>query len=101
MPATELTDLRAAIRRAVVVLSSSGIGTARTDAELLAAHVLATPRTRLAVADGLTPEQGARLAELVARRAAPGPPPHPNRRAPVPRHHLPRRSGAFAARPHS
>jgi release factor glutamine methyltransferase len=99
MPATELTDLQAAIRRSVVVLSSSGVETARADAELLAAHVLGTPRTRLAVADGLTPEQAARLAELVARRAARVPLQHLTGRAPFRHTELAVGPGVFVPRP--
>lgn len=55
--------------RSAEVLARAGIGPARVEAELLAAHVLAVPRGRLLLADGFTPEQLAGYEELVSRRA--------------------------------
>ncbi len=56
--------------RAARVLAAAGVGSARVEAELLAAYVLGVPRGRLALADDLTADQEARLGELVRRRAA-------------------------------
>ncbi|HZN19677.1 MAG TPA: peptide chain release factor N(5)-glutamine methyltransferase [Micromonosporaceae bacterium] len=59
----------AVIARAASVLREAGVAAPRADAELLAAHVLGVPRSRLVLAGGLT---GARLAafdQLVALRA--------------------------------
>jgi release factor glutamine methyltransferase len=58
------------VARAARVLAAAGIEAARAEAELLAAHVLGVPRGRLALADGLAPEQIDRYDALVARRAA-------------------------------
>ena len=49
-----MTDLRQAIIAATATLAQAGIDTARTDAELLAAHVAGTDRCRLGLLD--TPE---------------------------------------------
>src|SRR5439155_15683372 len=70
MPEPDQMDLGGAIRRAATVLSASGIGSPRADAELLAAHVLGVPRGRLALVADLTAAQRDRLDALVARRAA-------------------------------
>ncbi|WP_432955378.1 peptide chain release factor N(5)-glutamine methyltransferase [Micromonospora haikouensis] len=58
-----------AVARAARVLAAAGIDAPRAEAELLAAHVLGVPRGRLALADGLTPDQLDRYDALVARRA--------------------------------
>lgn len=57
------------VAAAAEALAAAGIGSARFEAELLAAHVLEVPRGRLALADGFTAAQLARFDELVARRA--------------------------------
>ncbi len=58
-----------AVARAARVLAAAGIDAPRAEAELLAAHVLGVPRGRLALADGLAPDQLDRYDALVARRA--------------------------------
>ncbi len=58
-----------AVARAARVLAAAGIDAPRVEAELLAVHVLGVPRGRLALADGLTPDQLDRYDALVARRA--------------------------------
>ncbi|WP_435826262.1 N5-glutamine methyltransferase family protein, partial [Micromonospora carbonacea] len=58
-----------AVARAARVLAAAGIDAPRAEAELLAAHVLGVPRGRLALADGLAPDQADRYDALVARRA--------------------------------
>jgi release factor glutamine methyltransferase len=58
-----------AIAEAAAALTAAGVGPARAEAELLAAHVLAVSRGRLALAARFTPAQLARFEELVARRA--------------------------------
>jgi release factor glutamine methyltransferase len=58
-----------AIREAVAVLSAAGVASPRVDAEILAAHVLGLPRSKLPLAPALDPERAGRLRELVAARA--------------------------------
>nr|MDT0662883.1 peptide chain release factor N(5)-glutamine methyltransferase [Micromonospora sp. DSM 115978] len=55
---------------AAAVLTQAGIGSARAEAEQLAAYALGVSRGRLALARELDVAQQARLSELVARRAA-------------------------------
>jgi release factor glutamine methyltransferase len=62
-----MTRLRQVIDAATVALAEAGVGSPRTDAELLAAHAAATDRGRLAFAD-TGPEFCERYDELVARR---------------------------------
>jgi release factor glutamine methyltransferase len=63
-----MTRLRQVVDAAAVALAEAGVGSPRTDAELLAAHAAATDRGRLAFAD-TGPEFCERYDELVARRA--------------------------------
>ena len=63
-----MTRLRQVIDAAEVALAEAGVGSPRIDAELLAAHVAATDRGRLAFVDA-GPEFRERYDELVARRA--------------------------------
>jgi release factor glutamine methyltransferase len=63
-----MTRLRQVIDAAAVALAEAGVGSPRTDAELLAAHAAATERGRLAFAD-TGPEFCERYDELVALRA--------------------------------
>jgi release factor glutamine methyltransferase len=63
-----MTRLRRVIRAAEVALAEAGVGSPRTDAELLAAHAAATDRGRLAFAD-TGPEFLDRYHGLVAQRA--------------------------------
>ena len=63
-----MTHLRQVIRAAEAALAEAGVGSPRTDAELLAAHAAHTDRGRLAVVD-TGPEFRERYDELIARRA--------------------------------
>jgi release factor glutamine methyltransferase len=63
-----MTRLRQVIDAAAVALAEAGVGSPRTDAELLAAHAAATDRGRLAFADA-GPDFCGRYDELVAQRA--------------------------------
>jgi release factor glutamine methyltransferase len=69
MPAGQLVNPSWAIREAVAVLSAAGVASPRVDAEILTAHVLGLPRTKLPLAPGLDPAAVRRLRDLVARRA--------------------------------
>ena len=57
------------IRDAEARLFAAGIGSARVDAELVLAHVLAVPRTALLTATAISTADADRFAELVERRA--------------------------------
>lgn len=61
-------SLRQVIDAAAVALAEAGVGSPRTDAELLAAHAAGTERGRLALAEA-GPEFLDRYDELVAQRA--------------------------------
>ena len=63
-----MTRLRHAIDAAEVALAEAGVGSPRTDAELLAAHAAGTDRGKLAFAD-TAPEFRDRYDGLVAQRA--------------------------------
>jgi release factor glutamine methyltransferase len=63
-----MTRLRQVIDDAAVALAEAGVGSPRTDAELLAAHAAATDRGHLAFAD-TGPEFRERYNQLVADRA--------------------------------
>jgi release factor glutamine methyltransferase len=63
-----MTTLRQVIDAATVALAEAGVGSPRTDAELLAAHAAGTDRGRLAFAD-TGPGFCERYDELVAKRA--------------------------------
>jgi release factor glutamine methyltransferase len=67
---TERERPSAVVARAARTLAGAGVEAPRAEAELLAAYVLAVPRGRLALADGFTAAQRARLDELVGRRVA-------------------------------
>jgi release factor glutamine methyltransferase len=69
MPAGQLVNPSWAIREAVAVLSAAGVASPRVDAEILTAHVLGLPRTKLPLAPGLDAAAVRRLRDLVARRA--------------------------------
>jgi release factor glutamine methyltransferase len=58
-----------AIREAVTVLSAAGVDSPRADAEILTAHVLGVPRSKLLLAPPLDPVRAGRLRRLVAARA--------------------------------
>jgi release factor glutamine methyltransferase len=63
------TPTRARVADATARLAAAGIESPRVDAELLAAHVLGVPRTRLVLVPDLDDDARARLEALVARRA--------------------------------
>lgn len=63
-----MTRLRQVIDAAAVALAEAGVGSPRTDAELLAAHAAGTDRGRLALVDA-GPEFQDRYDDLVAQRA--------------------------------
>ena len=63
-----MTNLRQVIDAAEVALAEAGVGSPRTDAELLAAHAADTDRGRLAFAD-VGAEFRERYDELVTKRA--------------------------------
>jgi release factor glutamine methyltransferase len=58
------------VRAAAERLAAAGVASPRHDAEVLAAHVLGVPRSRLALAGPLSEEQYARYTDLVDQRAA-------------------------------
>jgi release factor glutamine methyltransferase len=60
----------AAVADAAAVLAAAGVASPRHDAEELAGHVLAVPRSRLALAGALTGAQRARYADLIDQRAS-------------------------------
>jgi release factor glutamine methyltransferase len=68
-PAEGPEGLRVALAHAASALAAAGIESPRTDAELLAAHVLGLPRGRLALVDALTAAQARQLRDLVAERS--------------------------------
>lgn len=61
--------LRSAVLEAERVLAAAGVDSARVDAELLAAHVLGVPRSRLPLVGQVDPPAVEALRELVRRRA--------------------------------
>jgi release factor glutamine methyltransferase len=61
---------RTRVADAAARLARAGVESPRVDAELLAAHVLGVPRTRLVLAPELDDDAAAELDALVARRAA-------------------------------
>jgi release factor glutamine methyltransferase len=69
MEAEQLINTSRAIREAVAVLSAAGVSSPRVDAEILTAHVLGLPRSRLLLAPDLDPVRAGHLRELVAARA--------------------------------
>nr|WP_255491902.1 peptide chain release factor N(5)-glutamine methyltransferase [Actinotalea sp. JY-7876] len=88
-----------ALRRGERVLRDAGIASARTDVELLAAHLLGTGRGEVLAAAVLGRPAPAGLTELVARRAARVPLQHLTGRAPFRRLELAVGPGVFVPRP--
>lgn len=64
-----MINVSGAVRAAAALLAEAGVASPRADAEILAAHVLATTRGALLTAPGLDEEQAERYAALVAERA--------------------------------
>nr|WP_239460201.1 peptide chain release factor N(5)-glutamine methyltransferase [Nocardioides daejeonensis] len=67
---SDAVPMRQVIGAATETLVAAGVASPRVDAELLLAHVLAVPRSRLLLIDDVAAEQAVRHAALVARRAA-------------------------------
>jgi release factor glutamine methyltransferase len=65
-----IAPTRTRVADAAARLAQAGVESPRVDAELLAAHVLGVPRTRLVLAPELDDDAVAKLDALVARRAA-------------------------------
>ncbi len=80
-------------------MTSAGIGSPKTEAELLVAYVLGVPRGRLALVGDCTDAQLARLAELVARRSRHEPLQHLLGSAPFRHLELAVGPGVFVPRP--
>jgi release factor glutamine methyltransferase len=88
-----------AIREAVAVLSAAGVPSPRVDAEILTAHVLGVPRTRLAMGAPLDPVRAERLRALVTARADRVPLQHLTGVAPFHRIEVAVGPGVFVPRP--
>ncbi len=67
--ATGPSRLRRAIDSAAAILAGAGIDSARTDAELLAAHVVGVERGRLVTIDPPGPDFYERYEQVIARRS--------------------------------
>lgn len=99
-PASTLTEV---LRAATAELEAAFVPTSQVDAELLAAHVLGIGRGELSAAvfrgDSIGEEEAARLADLVARRAAREPLQHLTGVAPFRHLELRVGPGVFVPRP--
>jgi release factor glutamine methyltransferase len=62
-------DVRAVLEQAAERLTAAGVESGRSDAEVLLAHVLGTPRNRLHAAATPTETESSAFADAVARRA--------------------------------
>jgi release factor glutamine methyltransferase len=94
-----MTPLREAILAATATLARAGIDSARTDAELLAAHVSGTDRWRLALLDAPDPEFFNRFDQAIAARAQRTPLQHITGTAPFGPVQLHVGPGVFTPRP--
>ncbi|GAA1806611.1 peptide chain release factor N(5)-glutamine methyltransferase [Luedemannella flava] len=92
-------SVSATIAHATAALAEAGVVSARTDAELLAAHVLATTRGRLLLAPDLTEEQHREYASLIAARESRVPLQHLTGRAAFRHLDLAVGPGVFVPRP--
>ena len=88
-----------ALRTATDRLAAAGTGSPRVDAELLLAHLLAVPRSRLMLQPALTAGQATGYAELIGRRASGVPVQHLTGRAPYRQLELAVGPGVFIPRP--
>ncbi|GAA3260028.1 peptide chain release factor N(5)-glutamine methyltransferase [Dactylosporangium siamense] len=70
MPGPQLPTLSMVLATATRVLRGAGVASPRVDAELLAAHVLGIPRSRLLTAPPPDPGQSAEIERLTTKRAA-------------------------------
>ncbi len=89
----------AALRQAAGRLAAAGVASPRVDAELLLAHLLDVPRSRLLLVPPPTAGQLADFAELVRRRAAGQPVQYLTGRAPYRQLELAVGPGVFVPRP--
>ncbi|WP_256461184.1 peptide chain release factor N(5)-glutamine methyltransferase [Blastococcus sp. PRF04-17] len=80
-------------------LAAAGVESARVDAELLLAHALAVPRSRLFTLDDVPDDAAGRFAELVDQRADRVPLQHLTGRAPFRQLELAVGPGVFVPRP--
>ena len=94
-----MTPLREAIVAATATLARAGIDSARTDAELLAAHAAGTDRGRLALLDSPDAEFFDRFDQAIAARAQRTPLQHITGTAPFGPVHLHVGPGVFTPRP--
>jgi len=94
-----MTLLREAILAATATLARAGIDSARTDAELLAAHLVGTDRGRLALLDAPGPEFFDRFDQAIATRAQRTPLQHITGTAPFGPVQLHVGPGVFTPRP--
>ena len=98
-----MTSLRAVVDQAVATLTGAGVPSARTDAVLLAGHVLGADRSdierRLLLGAGLDDASAARLTRLVDERADRVPLQHLTGTAPFRRLELQVGPGVFVPRP--
>ncbi|HEY3436661.1 MAG TPA: peptide chain release factor N(5)-glutamine methyltransferase [Actinotalea sp.] len=92
-------DLETALREGAAVLAAAGVGPARAEMEILAAHLLGLPRGELRVHALLGRPAPAGLSELVARRASREPLQHLTGRAPFREIELEVGPGVFVPRP--
>ncbi len=93
-----MTSLRQAIAAATATLEGAGVDSARTDAELLAAHVLGVDRGRLSFTD-VPPDFFTRYDQVVGQRARRIPLQHITGTAPFGPVHLAVGPGVFIPRP--
>lgn len=98
MPEAQLPTLSMVIAAATRVLAAAGVPSPRVDAELLAAHVLGVPRSRLLMAPPPDPGQEAEIGRLTQRRAARIPLQHLTGTAPFYGHELEVGPGVFIPR---
>jgi len=99
MPDEQLMPPSVAVREAVRILSAHGVASPRVNAEELTAYVLGVPRSRLALAPGMTGGQYARLRVLVDARAGRVPLQHLTGTAPFRHLLLSVGPGVFVPRP--
>jgi release factor glutamine methyltransferase len=89
----------AVLADATAQLASAGVASPRVDAELLLAHALWVPRSRLLLVDEVPPEAATRFATALARRLAREPLQHITGTAPFRRLEIQVGPGAFVPRP--
>ncbi|MFF5226407.1 peptide chain release factor N(5)-glutamine methyltransferase [Dactylosporangium sp. NPDC000521] len=98
MPDAETATLSVVIAAATRVLDRAGVASPRVDAELIAAHVLGIPRSRLLTAPLPDAGQRAQISDLVRRRSARVPLQHLTGTAPFYGHELAVGEGVFIPR---